>query len=327
MKGKETKGPEKKKLDKTDPRRNAMCAGHNETKSAVINEVEKAISTELEKNKQDLEYAQIKPLHEPDYLYSTNGVYLMCGKMGSGKTFWIMRHILICDRLFPKPYYDQVLFTSTSQGLDKTVQTIESQCRTKITYIPDDKILPHLQKLMKRKMKFYALTQYIKFKKISKEMEKLIEEKRLYQWNKTSTKYVPDPKKIAVYFEQKMQKWKEFKGYPSNTLLILDDFAGHPLIRTPETPMNRLFTKTRHYNLTVCLGVQSWRMVCLNFKRLCTDINIYSRYSEVDFKKMINQTPSGLAWEPLWEEYRNLEDKHAKLVINITAQSYHFDYE
>jgi hypothetical protein len=69
-----------------------------------------------------------------------------------------------------------------------------------------------------------------------------------------------------------MEKWKEFQGYPSNTLLILDDFAEHPLIMNVETPLNRLFMKTRHSNLTVILSFQSWRFVYVNVKRLSTDI-------------------------------------------------------
>jgi hypothetical protein len=297
----------------------------NPKPSKEMIEADKIITKEVEKNKEDLKYGSIEPISE-EYLYSTNGVYLLCGKMGSGKTYWIMRHLMIMDRMFEKPYYDQILFTSTSDGLDKTVQTIVPQLQRKPEFIKDTEILQYLQRLMRRKMKFYALTQYIKYKKISREMERLIKEKKLYEWSKDRTKYVPSFTKIATYYAHKMEKWAEiFHGYPSMTLLILDDFASHPLIRTPDTPLNRLFTKVRHYNLTVILSVQSWRFVCLNFKRLCTDINIYQGYSFEDFFNMIKQTPSGMDPEALWGPYRNLSDPHQKLVVNITAHAYHFE--
>jgi hypothetical protein len=84
-----------------------------------------------------------------------------------------------------------------------------------------------------------------------------------------------------VNFTKKKEKWKEFKNYPSNNLLILDDFAGHSFIRNAETPLNKLFTKAIHYNLTVILSVQSWRFVSLNIKRLCKDINILAGNSKL----------------------------------------------
>jgi hypothetical protein len=49
--------------------------------------------------------------------------------------------------------------------------------------------------------------------------------------NKSRTGYLPDIKRITVYFAQKMEKWKKFHGYPNNTLFILDDFAVDLLIR------------------------------------------------------------------------------------------------
>jgi hypothetical protein len=84
---------------------------------------------------------------------------------------------LICDRLFDKLYYDQVLFISISDGLDKTMQTIEGEFKTKIEFVSDANILQYLQRLMKKKTKFYALIRCVKFHKITCEMERLITEK------------------------------------------------------------------------------------------------------------------------------------------------------
>jgi hypothetical protein len=88
--------------------------------------------------------------------------------------------LLICNRLFDKAYYNQVIFRSPSDRLDKTVQSIEEEVKIKIEFVSDGKILCDLQQLLKKKIKLYPLVHYVKFKKIIPEMERLIKEKHLY---------------------------------------------------------------------------------------------------------------------------------------------------
>jgi hypothetical protein len=125
---------------------------------------------------------------------------------------------------------------------------------------------------------------------------------------------------------QKFEKYK-FVTYPTNTLLILDDFAGHPLIQKETSPLARIFTKTRHYNLTVIVVCQSWRFVNRNLKRLWTDIVIWKGFSEEDFKNMILQTPTSQDWKTLYEQYKVLPDAHASVEIHITADMIEFNTE
>ena len=56
----------------------------------VIKTVEALIKETLKKNKKELDMALIRPL-TPSYPFSTNGVYYLIGKMGSGKSFWGFR--------------------------------------------------------------------------------------------------------------------------------------------------------------------------------------------------------------------------------------------
>ena len=63
----------------------------------VIKTVETLIKETLKKNKKELDMALIRPL-TPTYPFSTNGVYYLIGKMGSGKSFWIWKHIMITER-------------------------------------------------------------------------------------------------------------------------------------------------------------------------------------------------------------------------------------
>jgi hypothetical protein len=59
-------------------------------------EVEKLIDKRLKANEFELKHGKIQPFH-PDYLLSTNGIYFLCGKMGTGKSFNVVKHILLTE--------------------------------------------------------------------------------------------------------------------------------------------------------------------------------------------------------------------------------------
>ena len=79
----------------------------------IIKEVEALIQKTMKKNQKEIETALMKPL-SPDYPFSTNGIYFLIGKPGSGKTYWLWKHILITQRLFKQPYYKKIRICSTS---------------------------------------------------------------------------------------------------------------------------------------------------------------------------------------------------------------------
>ena len=126
----------------------------------VINEVNHTLATQIEKNKKDIDNASIKPFSE-EYPFSTNGIYLFCGKMGSGKTYTILKHILIMDKLEGEPYYDQIIFSSTSGTLDKTVEALKDSIETEVEFVKDYDLMDYLQKRIRQKMKFYGIVKFI----------------------------------------------------------------------------------------------------------------------------------------------------------------------
>ena len=65
----------------------------------TIEDVNSEIKSVIKKNKRELETALIKPMH-PHHKFSSNGLYLFFGKPGSGKTFYILKHILLSEHLF-----------------------------------------------------------------------------------------------------------------------------------------------------------------------------------------------------------------------------------
>ena len=291
--------------------------------SKIIDEVDSIMTKQIKKNQDVINNSKIEPLTD-DYKFCTNGVYFLCAKMSGGKTYWIMKHILITERLFKQPYYDTIVFTSTSGTLDKTVSSMASQIQTPINYIPDVELMSYLIKHLNNKMKFYAVMEFINSngEEINDIMAHIIEKYHLYMTYKGERIF--DIKRIINYARGKMEKY-QFHSYPSNTLLILDDFAGHELIKKVDSPLAKIMTKVRHYHLTVIIAAQTWRFINLNLKRLCSDIVIGSGFSMEDFKKMVIQTPSSQNWRELWEQYKRLPDKHSKMIIHCVEGSIEFE--
>ena len=291
--------------------------------SKLFHDVDNIMTKQIKKNEQVINNSKIEPLTD-DYQFCTNGVYFLCGKMGGGKTYFIMKHILITERLFDQPYYDTIVFTSTSGTLDKTVSSMASQIQTPINYVIDVELMPYLIKHLKNKMKFYAVMEFINSdgEEINEIMAHIVEKYKLFKYY--HGKKIYDIKRIIKYCRAKMEKY-QFHNYPSNTLLILDDFAGHDLIKKVDSPLAKIMTKVRHYHLTVIIAAQTWRFINLNLKRLCSDLIIGVGFSMEDFQKMIQQTPSGQNWKQLWEQYKNLPSKHSKMIIHCVSNCVEFN--
>lgn len=280
----------------------------------VMNEVKHLIQESLRKNQRDIEMALIKPLSE-EYPFSSNGIYFLIGKMGAGKSFWIWSHIMITERLFAKPYYSKIIFCSTSGKLDKTAEVLSKNVKTPIEYIKEEHLLPYLKRHLKRKLKYYAMVKHVLSKMVdtNEEMARII--------SKHSLSEIED--RIA-YIANKLVKYQT-ASYPYNTLLVLDDAAGSPLLKNGNSELCRLLTKTRHYNLTCIIAVQTLRFVHLNVKRLATDIICYSGFSKEDFTSMLQQTPNNLDIKSTTEAYLNHKGQHDKFIINIVANQSHFE--
>ena len=281
---------------------------------AEIKIVEDLIRESLHRHQRDIEMALIKPL-APEYPFSTNGIYFLIGKMGAGKSFWIWRHIMITERLFAKPYYSKIIFCSTSGKLDKTAEVLSKNVKTPIEYIPEDHLLPYLKRHLRRKLKYYSMVKHVmtKMSETNDEMARIISKHSL-----------TDIEDRIAYIASKLVQYQT-ASYPYNTLLVLDDAAGSPLLKNGNSELCRLLTKTRHFNLTCIIAVQTLRFVHLNVKRLATDIICYSGFSKEDFTSMLQQTPNNLDAKSTTTEYLSHTAPHDRFIINITANESHFE--
>ena len=281
----------------------------------AVTDVDQILRREGEKNKKELNSALILPFSD-DYPFCTNGVYFFAGRMGSGKTYGVIRHIMITDRLMEKPYYDQIVVSATSGSMDKTSKTFMNNCSAPVTNVDDKQLMAWLNKNVKQKGKYYAINKFIQsnMRVVTDDMKKIIEKHKLLRDDKKSY----DMRRLASYILSKLSKYP-FKKCPSNTFLILDDYGGHTLLNKPDSPLANFITKVRHYNYTVCIMCQTWRMICLNLKRLCTDFVIFQGYSQQDFETMVTQSGSGRDKKELWEKYKNLKTPRSYMRLHIVA--------
>ena len=279
-----------------------------------MKEVESIIQKTMRKNQKEIEAALIKPLH-PEYPFSSNGIYFLIGRPGSGKTYFIWKHILITERLFKKPYYQKIIYCSTSGKMDKTSEAMSKQIKSPIVYLNESELMDYLKRHLKRKIKYYAMVKHVmsKMKETNEEMARII--------NKHSLQDIEDR---IIYIANKLVKYQT-SSYPFNTLIILDDIAGSELLVHNNTEFIRLLTKTRHYNITCIIAIQTIRFVHINAKRMATDIICYSGYSEEDFTSLLQQTNNNLDIKKTVKQYLCHRDPHEKFIMNITASKYYFE--
>ena len=282
-------------------------------KTDIEKEVDELINKTLKKNRKELDMCLIRPLTDT-YPFSTNGVYYLIGKMGSGKSFWIWKHIMITERLFKHPYYNKIYFCTSSGKMDKTSEVMSKQVKTNIEYINEHNLIKVLERHLRRKNKYYTIVKHVlsKMREISEEMHRIIAKHSL-----------EDIEDRIIYIANKIQKYGTI-NYPYNTLLILDDAADSNLLKK-NSPLIKIMTKTRHYNLTVIAAIQTIRFVHLNAKRLATDVICYSGYSREDFESLLTQTPNDLDKKIVTEQYLKLKNIHSKFIMNITAGKYTFE--
>ena len=284
--------------------------------SKIINEVNDEITKIIKKNKKELDTALIKPIHK-NHPFSSNGLYCFIGKPGSGKTYYIMKHILLSEKLFEKPYYNLIVFCSTSNGLDKTVLAFKDKIKTPILFINDSELMNFLEEHVKAKMRYYSIYRFVmnNFKKPDEIMQGLINQYGL------NTKA-----KLVKFIANEFNKYQTNR-YPLNCLVVLDDFANNDLLTKKNSPLHSYFTKTRHYNITFIIAVQTVKFIPKNVKRMLSDCVIYGGLSEEDFISLMKELPHPWNIDKLFEEYKSkCSIEHVKLILNLSVPSYQFDF-
>lgn len=272
-------------------------------------EIDELMKKNNAQNRFLLDNAQIEPIHDK-YLWSSNGIYADIAVPGSGKSFLKMKMIMQQEQLYDDPYYELVVYCSTSNGFDETVLAHKDSIKkSKLVFVKDSDLLDWLNKYLRRILKYNAIMKLIlsEFKEYSDEMIRLKNKRRL-----------TNPKRLCEYVCKKLILYN-WKTYPHRCFLILDDFASHPLVRTKESEMSRLLKKLRHFNITVSIIVQTAASLPKEIKRMLTDLVLFRGVNEDDFKNLFKAVPCTFNIKNLWNLYKTLRHRRDKMILHLTA--------
>ena len=270
----------------------------------------------MNKNKRDLENAAIKPIHDK-FLLAQNGIVGLIAPPGSGKSYTYLKLCAQQEQLFNEPFFELIVICSTSDKFDKTVEAFkEAITRSKIVALKDTDLLDWLNKYMRRILKYNAIMKFIQgdLKEPNDEIERLLFKHKFKVNGRQTEKQKLD---MIKYLARKLQKYG-WSTYPHRCLLILDDFASHPLVRSKETEMSRMLKKLRHFNINVMICVQTAKSLSKDIKRICTDFILFPGLSENDFNDLIKESMAGkFDRKELWKNYHSLTSQHDSFRIHI----------
>ena len=268
-------------------------------------EVNKIMEDVRENSKEELDMAKIEPFSE-DCKFGKNGIWLFIGKQGSGKTHKLIQTILYAEHFQEKPFFTQIIFSSTSDGLDKTVETYKKKIKTPIEFVPENKLFERLQQHLKRKTKFYSMMKWINSNgtKSDKNITHMGEKHRLFTKERTA-KYIR--KKISDYGHPQ---------YPAHLLLIMDDFLGSDLLESRNSQVIKFLTKCRHFNITCIISQQSTKGIGRTVRRLASDAVIWQGFGEDDFIDLVKEFSISMDKKELYKIYSSFKNPHDYMSIH-----------
>jgi hypothetical protein len=116
----------------------------------------------LRKQFKFLEKGKVSPIHI-DYPYGNVGLMLFVGKMGSGKTKDVLKHLMISDNLGEnnKGFNSKIVYSGSVDEDDETYTTFKKALKIPIVNIPPDKLMQFLKEHIRVKKKYYDIYKYV----------------------------------------------------------------------------------------------------------------------------------------------------------------------
>jgi hypothetical protein len=274
-----------------------------------------------------LEGGKVAPIH-PDYPYSNVGLMLFVGKMGSGKTNDVLKHVMITDSLGPNesPFYSKVVYSGSVGEDDETYTTFKKALKTPIISVPPNKLMEFLNEHLRVKKKYYAIYKYVMndFKEPNKTMQRILDKHKTQFFgtrrirnnkrvNTSDEDIGNDPKKqIALYALDKIIKYESNK-YPAYLFIALNDAASSELKSKNDSPISRLLKVCRHMHISCDICVQSVHDSIKELKRLIGDVTLYRYVTHGDLEKTLEAIPTTHTIDEIEPIYRSLIGKHGKI--------------
>jgi hypothetical protein len=275
------------------------------------NKVDEIFKKLAKKNQFGLKNADIEPIH-PEFPFARNGICVFIAPMSSGKTFRYLKFSAIQQYLFDEPYFETIVICSTSGEFDETALTYKDAiAESNLILIKDEELLDWISEYKQKRFLYNTLRKYIRndFKNPSDQMKAIIKENRLHN----------DPNRLLKYLSSKLSEigWR---SYPHRLLLIMDDYANHPLLKKKDSPLPRELRKLRHSGINVIICVQAVKDIPRDIKRILNDLIVFPGLGEEDFIKLIRETPaSRFNYKTLWNMYSKIKRKKTMFRMHIDA--------
>ena len=278
----------------------------------IQNKVNKIMKSTLDHNKKELDAAQITPFCD-EVQFGKNGLYLFIAPQGGGKSYNIAKFILMTENMNDKvPFYNTIVYCSTSDGLDKTLEVFRKKFKTDVKYIDEEQLMPFLNHYINRQKHFYSMIKYLKSN--GKVIDGTLAD--LFKKHGCVNK--------AKEYKYIIRKLNEYGNppYPNNMLLILDDFLGSDLLESKRSPLVKILTKLRHYNITTIISQQSTKGIGRTVRRLASDCALWKGIGYDDFNDLMKEIPVKADKKYLWELYNSLQNKHDFVEFHFHCDSY-----
>lgn len=285
--------------------------------------IDKHFAKVMHEHREELENAAIKPIHEK-FPLTQNGIVGLIAPPGSGKTFTYLKLAAQQEALFSEPFFELIVICSTSNKFDKTVRAFKDIItNSKVVAVKDTDLLDWLNKYMRRMLKYNAIMSLINnncdINIDDEEVQRILTKHRCRNINPAKPQTEKQKLDMIKYLAGKLEKYG-WKTHPHRCLLILDDFASHPLVRSRETEMSRLLKKLRHFNINVMICVQTCKSMTKDIKRICTDFILFPGISEDDFNDLLKESMAcKFNRKELWKTYNSLDSMHDQMRIHIYA--------
>ena len=266
---------------------------------SIISKVRSIMDEVQSKEHEELSFEKIEPFDE-ECKFGKNGLWLFIGPQGSGKTHKLIETILYTEMVYEKPYFDNIIFCSTSEALDKTLELFKKKIKTKIEFVKEDKLLERIKLHIKRKAKFYSMMKYVNShgEKSDDTMVRLAKKHKLW-----------DIKKTSRYIKKKIEDYGH-PAYPAPLLLIMDDFLGSDMLESRMREMGRRLTKCRHDYRSCSIARQRTDGIGRTVRRLASDCCLWRGFGEDDFMNLTREFNLSMDRKDLYQVYKNFKSKH-----------------
>ena len=128
----------------------------------MMHETEKKMVKLGNQRSRYIDHGLLKPIPE-NYLFTNAGLYLLIGSFGSGKSYYISRHILYTDQIVnesagEKGFYRSIIIVTSTNKSDETTESfLRGVKNSNIVRVQESQAILFLNELFRVKRKYYAL--------------------------------------------------------------------------------------------------------------------------------------------------------------------------